>query len=204
MEGKHYVGFNGNGGVKRARLQGRGYRLLGDKGWLVRARYAHLGEADDAWRAVRDFFNDMQYVEVLFGLVVAGRHLRTGEWLSLADLQERTRTAAGRKWLDGSAVRIYTEEDYLFRWRKIVAERMAFSVIPDRDQEKSVENTPSSSAVQMLAYLSKNAISQKALAGELGISKSHLSQYMNGRRMWTREWQERLEGVDCQKIERMN
>ena len=77
----------------------------------------------------------MKYVGELFGLVVAGRHRIKGEWLGLTDLLDQTGTVAGRKWLGGCVLRIYTEEDYLLRWRRVIAERMGFSSIPDRDQE---------------------------------------------------------------------
>jgi hypothetical protein len=78
---QRYVGFNGNGGARRERFRGRGYRILGDKGWLVRARYVSLGETEDAWEHVRSLLKDLQYVGEMFGLVVAGRHQRTGDWL---------------------------------------------------------------------------------------------------------------------------
>jgi hypothetical protein len=192
QDGDRYVGFNGNGGVKRERFRGRGYRILGDKGWLVRARYVSLGEAAAPWQQVRSFLKDLQEVVELFGLVVAGRHKRSGEWLGLADLLERARTEAGRKWLAECVLRVYTEEDYLLRWRRVIAERMGFAIIPDRDQEHQAAATPSGSAVQLLAYLRNAGISQKELARELGVSKSLLSQYLNGRKTWTTSWEERL------------
>jgi hypothetical protein len=110
----------------------------------------------------------------------------------LADLPERTKTPAGRKWLRECVLRIYTEEDYLARWRRVIAARMGFSVIPDRDQEEPVAPAPSASAVQLRAYLRTEGIAQTALAGKLGISKGLLSQYMNGRKAWTAGWQGRL------------
>jgi hypothetical protein len=141
---------------------------------------------------VRSFLKDLQEVGGLFGLVVAGRHKRTGEWLGLADLLERTRTEAGRRWLAECVLRVYTEEDYLLRWRRVIAERMGFAVIPDRDQEQQAVLTPSGSAVQLMVYLQNAGISQKDLARELGVSESLLSQSLNGRKTWTASWQERL------------
>ncbi|HEY3836920.1 MAG TPA: helix-turn-helix transcriptional regulator [Bryobacteraceae bacterium] len=193
LVGRRYVGFNGNGGgKKRLKYHGRGYRVLGDKGWLFRARYVPLGEAANAWPQMRALFRDLQHVGGLFGLIVAGRHMGTGEWLDLADLLERTKTPAGRKWLEKCVLRIYTEEDYLIRWRQVIAERMGFSSIPDRDQEQPAVTAPSTSAVQLLAYLRAEGVSQTTLARELGISKSLLSQYLNGHKTWTTGWQERL------------
>lgn len=190
--GRRYVGFNGNGGGKRRRFSGRGYRLLGDKGWLVRAGYAPLGEAGDAWPQVRSFLKDLGQVAGPFGLAVAGRRRRTGEWLGLADLLDRTGTAAGRRWLGECILRVYTEEDYLARWRRVIAQRMGFSVIPDRDQEQSAVTTPYASPVQLITYLRIAGISRTDLARELGVSKSLLSQYLNGRKAWTARWQDRL------------
>jgi len=192
QDGTRYVGLNGNGGPKRQQFHGRGYRILGDKGWLVRARYAGLGETADAWRQVRSFLKDMQKVGQLFGLVTAARHPKTAEWFGLADLLDRTKTAAGRKWLEGCVLRFYTEEDYLLRWRKLIADRMGFATIPDRDQEQQRVADPASSPVQLTAYLRDAGITQKDLARELGVSRPLLSQYLNGKKTWTASWQARL------------
>jgi hypothetical protein len=58
--GRRYVGFNGNRGRKRERFRGRGYRLLGDWGWLVRAHYVAPGEAAGAWEQLRSFRKDLK------------------------------------------------------------------------------------------------------------------------------------------------
>jgi hypothetical protein len=193
QHGRRYVGFNGNGGARKARYRGRGYRILGNNGWLVRARYAFPGEAVDPWPQVRAFLKDLRNVGALFGLVVAGRHRRSGEWLGLADLLDRTGTAAGRKWLGQCVLRVYTEEDYLRRWRRVIADRMGFSVIPDPDQEQVAVDSPAASPAQLLAYLRTAGVSQAQLARELGVSRSQVSQYMNGHKAWTKLWRERLE-----------
>jgi hypothetical protein len=191
-EGRRYVGFNGNGGKGRRRLHGRGYRLLSDYGWLTRARFVSLEEEESPWEGVRSFLKDLMQVSAQFGLIAAGRHRTTNEWLALADLLERTRTSSGRKWLAQCLVRIYTEEDYLSRWRRRIAECMGFSVIPDRDQELPVVRSGAGSPAQLLAYLCDAGISQGQLARELGVSRSLLSQYMNGSKSWTKGWQERV------------
>lgn len=190
--GKRYVGFNGNGGRRLRRLHGRGYRILGQYSWPIRAMYIPDSETETLAQ-VRRFLKDLMQVSSLFGLIVAGRHRRTGEWLGLADLLDRTRSPAGCKWLSQCVLRIYTEEDYLRRWRKFFADRMGFSVIPDRDQEPKVVATPSASPVQLMAYLRKAGVSRQELARSLGVSESLLSQYMNGHKDWSMAWQARVE-----------
>jgi hypothetical protein len=188
-----WIGFNGNGGFKRQHLRGHGYRLLTKGGWLVRARYVHVEDADKAWSTLVDFFNDLKVVAELFGLVVAARHTRTGEWLGLADLPDLLRNVSGRRWLRMAFLRIYTEQDYCARWRKTIAERMGFSVIPDPKQEEPVSIQPWESATQLSKFLRAHGISQMKLAEDLGVSRQNVGQYMNDRRTWTPKWQERIQ-----------
>ena len=190
---KEYVGFNGNGGRGRERLHGRGYRLLGEYRWLERARYIYPDDGE-AWSVVKDFFKDLQFVGDMFGLLVAARHPRTDEWLSLYDLPDRLRTDSGRKWLEKCLVRIYTEQDYLVRWRRTIADRMGFLAIPDQDQERVFTGRPWQSAVQLSVYLKAKGVSQVKAASELKVSKSQFSQYMTGKKPWTEGWQGRVRG----------
>ena len=67
-------------------------------------------------------------------------------------------------------------------------------MIPDRDQEQAAVNSPAASAVQLLAYLHAAGISRTEAARQLGVSKSLFSQYVNGHKAWTTQWQARLEG----------
>jgi hypothetical protein len=195
-----YVAFNGNGGFKRQHLRGHGYRMLGKGGWLVRARYVHPDDADKAWSILGDLIKDLKVVAELFGLVAAARHIRTGEWLGLADLPELLRNASGRRWLRMAFLRIYTEQDYCARWRKIIAQRIGFSCIPDSKQELPVSAQPWHSATKLLVYLRAHGISQTKLAAEMGVPRSRVNQYINGHKAWTLKWQERvrawIEGVD--------
>jgi hypothetical protein len=193
LAGTEYVGFNGNGGRGKERLHDRGYSLMGAYGWLHRARYVYTENTEGAWAEVREFFKDLQVVGEMFGLLVAARHPSTEEWLGLADLPERLRTNAGRKWLARCRVRIYTEQDYLARWRKTIAERMGFSSIPDQDQERAIASRPWQSAVQLAAYLRASGISRMKVAADLSISQSQLSQYMSGKKSWTEGWQGRIQ-----------
>lgn len=144
------------------------------------------------WEQVRPFLKDLQHVSGRFGLVVAGRHRGTGEWLGLADLLSLTRTPSGRGWLERCVLRVYTGADYLPRWRRVFADRLGFSVIPDRDQEQPTAHDGSGSPAQLLSYLGRTGVSSADLAVELGVSRSLLSQYLTGRKTWTGKWQERV------------
>jgi hypothetical protein len=147
---------------------------------------------EGSWVPVREFLGELKAIGAVFGLVSAARHPRSGEWLDLEGLLEQTRTEIGRKWLEKCALRIYTPEDYLVRWRRIIAERMGFSSIPDCDLEASADTDPSASRIQFSTYLTRAGVSRDEAARGLGVSKSLLSQYMTARKRWTRKWRERV------------
>jgi hypothetical protein len=188
--GGRYVGFNGNGGARRRHLRGRGYRPLV---WMRKAAYGRLGEGKALWRGVRAFLQDLGRLGERFGLVVAAWHPKQCVWRALAELPALTRTAAGRAWLRGCLLRVYTGEDFLVRWRRLFAAGMGFSVIPDTNREQAVEEgSPTASREAFLAYLARKGVSPAELARALGVSRSLVSQHLSGKRAWTASWQERL------------
>jgi hypothetical protein len=113
-----YVAFNGNGKGLRRHLHGRGYKLAV---WMQKARYAMHEEAKEHWIEVRRFLRDLEGLAGVFGLVVAAWHPRKHVWRAQEDLVAMTRTSAGRSWLWGCLLRIYTRDDFLLRWRRFFA-----------------------------------------------------------------------------------
>jgi hypothetical protein len=185
-----YVAFNGNGKGLRRHLHGRGYKLAV---WMQKARYAMHEEAKEHWIEVRRFLGNLEELAELFGLVVAAWHPREHAWRAQEDLVAMTRTSAGRSWLRGCLLRIYTRDDFLLRWRRFFAARMGFSVIPDRDREQPVEAEDSlTSRAGFLPYFRKEGVSQAELAVQMHVSRSLVSQHLSGHRQWTGGWQNRV------------
>jgi hypothetical protein len=102
-----------------------------------------------------------------------------------------------RRSLQGCRLRIYTEENYLDRWRRVFARGMGVSVIPDgremvappRARDTDVTGTREA----FLAHLGSRSISKSRLAEEMGVSLSLVSQHLTGKRGWTAAWRSRLE-----------
>jgi hypothetical protein len=189
--GARYVGFNGNGQGGKRHLRGRGYRPLV---WLGKAASEAPEDGQSLWRQVRSFLRDLGGLGELFGLVVAAWHPTEGAWRPLAELRPLTRTKAGRAWLKGCLLRVYTRDDFLARWRRWFAARMGFSVIPGIAQEQAAEpERPTSSREGFLAYLGREGVSPSELARQLGVSRTQVSYHLSGRRGWTASWRRRLE-----------
>jgi hypothetical protein len=143
---------------------------------------------------VRAFLRDLTRLADLFDLVVAAWHPKACAWLPLAGLVPLTRTSAGRAWLRGCLLRVYTAEDFLDRWRRSLAAGMGFSVIPDTVREQAVEpGQPTASREAFLAYLCRKGLSSAGLARRLGMSRSPVSRHLSGERGWTASWRSRLE-----------
>ena len=190
-KGERYVGFNGNGSRRKKHLHGRGYKLAV---WMRKAAYETPEDGKLLWRQVRVFLRDLNRLAEMFGLVVAAWHPKKFAWLSLVDLMPLTRTSAGRAWLQGCLLRVFTREDFLVRWRRWISARMGFSVIPDTVREQTVElQQPTASRESFLAYLCRKGISMTELARQLGLSRSPVSRHLSGQRGWTASWQNRIE-----------
>jgi hypothetical protein len=189
--GGRYVGFNGNGGKGKRHLRGRGYRVFM---WMRKAAYEPVEDGKALWRQVRRFLRDLGSLAMVFGLVVAAWHPKDGSWMPIADLLPLTRTSAGRAWLRGCLLRIYTRDDFLMRWRQSFADRMGFSVISDtiREQE-SKPSSPTDSPEAFLAHLVRRGVSQAELSQQLGLSRSTVSRHLSGQRGWTVAWKKRIE-----------
>jgi hypothetical protein len=185
-----YVGFNGNGWGRKRHLHGRGYRPLV---WMRKAAYGLPQDGKSPWRRVRAFLRDLGRLGELFGLVVGAWHPRECAWRPLADLPPLTRTSAGRSWLRGCLLRVYTAEDFLVRWRQIFAARMGFSVIRDTKREQTVEPESATASRQaFLAFLGRTGVSPAELARQLGVSRSLVSRHLSGDRGWTASWAQRV------------
>lgn len=197
---RRYIAFNGNGSYKRKRLRGQGYRLIGKTrgGWLARAGYALPTDCKQQWKQVQRFLKDLAVLAESFGLIVAGWHGKKQQWRSLAELIELTKTKAGRRWLERCLLRVYTEDDYLSRWRQHFAERLGFSVIPgDGDAgvagDRATEDRFSiTSAVELDQWMRQNQLTDAAMAQALGVSRSWIAKQRTGSRPWSAGFQKRL------------
>jgi hypothetical protein len=200
--GVRYVGFNGNGKYKHRHLRGRGYSLVGrsKKGWLPRAGFTVPADAKGEWKSVQRFLNELLGLAEPFGLVVAAYHPAQRQWKPLEDLVAMTRTAAGRGWLRGCQLRVYTREDYLARWRQYFANRLGFSAIPGGDEDvvkvkdvKTAEEGPTiGSALELDAWMQNAKVTDAALAAKLGVSRSYVSRLRSGRRPWSKAFEGKL------------
>ncbi len=188
--GVRYVGFNGNGsGKKKRKYHGRGYSLWS---WMTRVGYALSDDAETRWQCVQRFFKDLDHLCHRFGFIVAGWHPRNHDWLSFGCMKNLLRSSQGRRWLASCRIRIYTEADYLHRWRQLFAERSGFSIIPGLDREENIESGPTDSRNNFLEFIRVNKVTQKALAKQLEVSPSLVSKYLTGKRTWSEKWSNKL------------
>lgn len=188
--GAKYVAFNGNGGRgKRRAYHGRGYSI---KTWMKRSGWVISPDERQERAQIRTFFRNLKELAGLFGFTVAAWHPRRCEWLPLSEMISSLASTAGQSWLEKCRVRIFTEADFLIRWRRLIAEKLGFSMIPDQLQEKLPVQDPASSREQFLIYLSRAGLDRRQLASELGVSQSLVSRHLSGERAWTPTWQGRI------------
>jgi hypothetical protein len=195
-KGKSYVAFNGNGRPSR---RGRGYRLIGrtGRGWLWRAGFFVPDDARAAWQAVRAFLRSLGKLSEPFGLVAAGWHQGERRWRSLEEMIALTGTEAGKAWLSSCSLRVYGPEDYRARWRRYFAGRLGLSDIPGGGDEgvaaTAGENGPAiGSAVDFQVWKARVGLTDRQVAGALGLSQSYVSRQRSGRRPWSRKFGERV------------
>ncbi len=91
-------------------------------------------------------------------------------------------------------IRIYTEEDFLARWRQYFCDKLGFSTIPDNTRDPSASNVPDpvNSAIECAAYLRREGVSNAQFAQELGVSKALVSFRLSGKRRWTVKWRRQV------------
>src|SRR5262249_58559881 len=112
--------------------------------------------------------------------IVAAWHPAKRRWRSLSEMIDLTRTPAGRAWLNGCRVRVYTEEDYLVRWRRYFADRLGFSVIPGDGDEADPVTPPTAdrvaieSAEDLDLWMRRAGLTDQQLAPRRGGARAHL------------------------------
>jgi hypothetical protein len=200
-QGKNHVVFNGNASHQRRHLRGRGYRLIGrsGKGWLWRAGYAVPADKKGRWTAVSRFLGDLASLSESFGLIAAGWHPDKRQWQSLAEMRAMVGHQDGRRWLDRCLVRIYTQEDYLTRWRQYFAMKMGFLSIPGGNNEEPVAVTPKQasmviqSALVLDQWMKREGLTNEQLAVKLGKSAAWVSYQRSGKKPWSSRFEKELE-----------
>lgn len=187
---RRYVGFNGNG---RKTYRGRGYRLAT---WMKRAGYAVPEDALD-WHEVRRFLRDLRSLGKPFGLTPVAVRDGSQQAESIERLQAMARTPAGRSWLKKCRLMLYGPEDYLSVWRQHFAEKLGVSFIPGgtsvvQTDTKVETDSKITSALELDAWMQANGLTDRALAGLLGVSPALVSYQHSGKRPWSASFQQRL------------
>jgi hypothetical protein len=204
VDAKSYVGFNGNASHHRRRLRGHGYRLIGStgKGWLHKAGYGVPEGLKERWRTAARFLKDLNALASRFGLVVAGWHPVKEEWRSLADMRSMVKHREGRRWLHRCLVRIYTQADYLSRWRRHFAEQMGFTSIPgaqvdDLPLVQKPETTAIRSGLDLDRWMNDMKLTNKELAEKLKVTEAWVSYQRSGKKPWSKGFQQKLEKLEA-------
>jgi Helix-turn-helix domain len=200
LPGREYVCFNGNGKHGHHGYRGHGYRLIGktQRGWLSRCGYPIPQDEPGQWRSIRRFLTDLHQISSPFGLIASGWHSARKEWVPLEEGLTFIRTASGRRWLGNCVLRVYSEADYLVRWRAYFAQRLGFSVIPgslEAGDSQDVTASPDvliDSAHALDRWMLRQRITDQQLADKLGVSRSLVSRYRAERRPWSKAFQERI------------
>jgi hypothetical protein len=185
-----WVLFNGTGMAKRSWAHGYSFSL---KTWLQKAGYLSPNEH-------RSFFSDLKALAEPFGLVVAGWNKTAGEWRTLDDMVALCKSPAGRKWLTGCVVRVYTRSDWLVRWRQYFANRLGYTSIPTSAHDDASSSTgppnvsrPIRTANDLQVWMARRGLTDGQLAASLKVHRTTVNHYRTGRRKWGRGFQVRLD-----------
>lgn len=167
-----YVAFAGNG-----RRKGRGYQLVGrtGKGWIHRSGYLGAPRMNAAERlgALNSFLIDLESLRQDLSLIPAA--VNKGQWKSLDEMIDCTRTGCGQEWLECCTMRIYAPADWRIRWRRFFSEKLGFEWIPTspEDSGNSIESVSPrdpqaiTSANQIKTWLKEKGWTQRELAEEI-------------------------------------
>lgn len=169
---KEYVVFGGNG--NRA---GLGYRLAGKtgNGWVFRAGFLDAPEVGLSKRReyLKTFLETLESLKDDLGLVPAA--LGHGEWKSMDQLMDATRSENGMKWLEECTLRVFAPADWRLRWRQFFSDKLGFDWIPSNpnDLKPGTEETKPrnpeaiTTANQVMKWMKANGITQSQLALEI-------------------------------------
>ena len=203
---REYVVFGGNGTIVRG--WGRGYEIVGRtfRGWLNRAGYGKEPPDNrrDLFLTITRFLRDLAGLASDLGLIVAAFHPGRRKWRDLHQLQDCLKTGSGQDWLEECTVRIFTEADWLVRWRYFFARKMGFRWIPSspddpgpvHDQVVDPDPNRIQSAAQVSEFLAKVNMNQQGLADALGCSRKRVSRHLNGQSR-TPEFFDEVEKLRC-------
>jgi hypothetical protein len=188
-----HVAFNGNAS--------RSYRRHG-YGFLLKERMRQAGYAAGAGGfEYSPILLDLRRLCGPFGLVAAGFHPFANEWKETGEMLGLCGSAAGRRWLEGCLLRVYCGADYLDRWRRLLAERMGFGSIPGAEQAAEAAPAPPpgivrvGTAAELQALMSARGLTDGEMAGKLGVHRTAINHYRNGRRRWRADFQRKLDAL---------
>ncbi|MCA9124737.1 MAG: helix-turn-helix transcriptional regulator [Planctomycetaceae bacterium] len=177
-----YVVFGGNG--KRS---GCGYQVVGRKGtgWLYKCGdYIVSKDAAQLRREIRAFMNDLCELSSKFGLIPAAIDKNSNRWIGIEDLKRLAHNQSGVARLKAFQLRVFAPEDWSERIRAYFAAKGGFNEVP------TIETSPGSMAdCEQHECLSDRVrrlgIKQGQLAREIGVSRSQLTNLLNGARRWS-------------------
>jgi hypothetical protein len=127
------------------------------------------------WRSAHRYLRQLGALAREFGLTAQAR--LEGQAIDLAAALRRTRTAAGRAWLERCTLHLYAPGDFRARWRQRLLELAGFAVEPP-----SPPANPPSDSSTLREWLEDMDLTQCAAAGLLGVSHSFVSKILNGKR----------------------
>ena len=188
---QNYIAFCGNGIRK-----GMGYRVVGQRGtgWLLKCGYDVSRDHSRLRKAVRQFLAEIEGLSSKFHLIVCGTNPKSQNWFSLSMLQAIVRQRAGWNEVEQVQVRIYAPEDYLDIWREYFETNGNLSA----DHSGSNSNYESEDSVAELPLklrLKVSGISQVELSEALEVSRSFITQVLNGKRSWPEELKRKAESI---------
>jgi hypothetical protein len=119
---------------------------------------------------MRGFLNELAAVAARFALTVVG--VDQERWYSLENMQAATLKSLGKVNL-----RVYAPEDYLSRWRGVLASALA------TDSSVALLAQPGSEQ-DVMALMKKNGVTQIELAAHLSKSQQFISALLRGMKPW--------------------
>ena len=179
-----YVAFNGSGWGKKIGLRGYGFKL---GTWAEKAGFPDT--------TVKDLLADLRALSGPFGLTVAGWSSSDQAWTGLDDLQALARRKAGRDWLSGCVLRVYTGADFLVRWRRYFADKLGFKWLPGGEGEPPdapAESAGIHSPQELILLMRKKGIPDADLAKRMGCHRSQFNQVENGKRKWSPDFDRKV------------
>ncbi|MEI8376792.1 MAG: bifunctional DNA primase/polymerase, partial [Planctomycetota bacterium] len=125
------------------------------------------------------FLDDLTYMSIELGLIIAGIGRGTDNWCSLPRLASLARNdATGRRKLDNLHIRIYAKADCFARWNQL----FQWDANPGAIVQGNQAGKDADVVERLRELLHSDGLQQQRVAAQLKVSKQYMSTVLNGKK----------------------